>query len=305
MKQVIKNITFMLFALAFISGCDKPLPTELVSIDNGISDELEIELIAQDTEDELYHNGFDTTGIARNPTIYSNFITVSGVKTSGVLQQVHSSIATAIFFDRSSPIHTPGGRLIGFVTRTPGVVRFNDFQAHRVPYIISFRDHGMVRDTTLGMHYVLSNRRGQQFNQFEYEYNSTVNFRLDPILGNAIEFQIPTPSEIIGSITLAGSRENKNLRAKLNWNKSDTAGIEIIIGAFDKRKNASLPLYRIKTKDDGELIVPGRLFSGIPKDKFNRLIFTFVRKFEFNRTNANVEYHILSQSLHTIFVDIP
>lgn len=305
MKQVIKNISLILFALAFISGCDKPLPTELLSVDNGITDELEIELIAQDTEDELYHNGFDTTGIAHNPTIYSNFITVSGVKTSGIIQPVHTSIATAIFFDRSSPIHTPHGRLIGFVTRTPGVVRFNNHQAQRVPYIISFRDHGMLKDTTLGMRYVLSNRKGQQSNQFEFEYFSTVNFRLEPIIGNAIEFQIPTPSEIIGSIALAGSRENKNLKAKLNWNKSDSGAIEIIIGALDKRKNASLPLYRIKTRDDGELIVPGRLLTGIPKDKFNRLIFTFVRKFELNRAGGNVEYHILSQSLHTIFVDIP
>jgi hypothetical protein len=295
----------MLFALAFISGCDKPLPTELVSVDNGISDELEIELIAQDTEDELYHNGFDTTGIAHNPTAYSNFITASGVKTSGLLQPIHASIATAIFFDKSNPIHTPGGRLLGFVTRTPGVVRFNNHQAQRVPYVISFRDHGMVRDTTLGMRYVLSFRNGNPHNQFEFEYGSSVNFKLEPLIGTAVEFQIPTPQEITGSVTLSGSRENKNLRARLNWNKADTAGIEIIIGVLDKRKNASLPLYRIRTRDDGELIVPFRLLAEIPKDKFSRLIFTFIRKFEFNRTGGNVEYHILSQSLHTIFVDIP
>src|SRR5690606_33317999 len=185
---------FILIAVTILlAGCDKPAPTELFDD----SDQIQVEVISSDPDDESYSTGFDSTGLAENPVNYTNLVTVSGIKTTRNSGTENMSFAQAVFFDRDAPVFGPNGRLLGYRTLNPGLVRFNNIPAQLHPFRINFRGHGGEHaDTSLGSRYVLSNDRGHP-NNFLFPFDSFIKFEFVPILsGGVISFGIPTPKEI-------------------------------------------------------------------------------------------------------------
>src|SRR3990172_9780719 len=158
-------IIIFLFAVIFY-GCDKPAPTELVED----QDQLDVAVIAKDLDDEFYSNGFDSTGVAENPTRFTNLITISGIKITTAASTERTSFAQAIFFDRNFPIRR-NGVLIGFRTRVLGMVRFNNIAAKLVPFIST--------DTTLGFKYILNGGRRPHHDPFSFDFGSLVKFEFN------------------------------------------------------------------------------------------------------------------------------
>ena len=301
MKKATIYIYLILSALIYW-GCDKPAPTEFLDVE----EQLQVEVISKNPDDEFYSNGFDSTGITENPTRYTNLISVSGIKTTRNSSTVKSSFAQAVFFDKNSPIFSPGGRLLGYKTRTPGIIKFNNTPARLHPFKIRFRGHGGPADTTLGFNYILSSGRMQHSDNFNFEFNSSVKFDYLPILpANNFSFNIPTPPEIFSTAKLSGKFVEKNLNVLLEWNKSDYKKFEIIVGAFVKNKQEMFPLFRITTRDDGRLVIPSKLINQIPADRFDKLVFSLVRKYESDNTGNPVELHVVSQSIHSIVIENP
>ncbi len=68
---------------------------------------------------------------------------------------------------------------------------------------------------------------------------------------------------------------------------------------------SSIPVYRMKTKDDGELKIPGRYLNQLPLENFEKIVFTFVRSYEGYHDNGNNELLVSSQSIHSIVIEIP
>ncbi len=304
MKKIIYFIQVILIGL-ILYGCEKPAPTELIQDNPASNDPVQVEVITKDTNDISFSNGFDSTGIASNLTAYQNIIAVSGIKITKNSLTKKISLAQSIFFDMKRSVHTSGGRLIGYHTMAPGKVMFDNVTAIEIPYTLRYRYMGGIVDTTLGPMYVLSDNIPDGSAHFNFHYNSSVNFNLTPKMGPRVNFDIPTPREIIGNVILSGKAKNKNLHAVLNWNRANDPGMEIIIGVVTADKKYVFPLYKLKTRDDGEVKVPPHLLNEIPLGKYNQLVFTFVRRIEINHDNGRVSLYILSQSIHSIFVDIP
>jgi len=305
MKKLLTYLFITLLGL-IIFGCDKPAPTELV---DGSTEELaEYEVLSQDLNDEYYSNGFDTTGVTQDLKGLANIISVSGIKVTGIDGNTDTfSFAQTIFFDRTKPIYYSDGRLLAYETITPGIIKFDNIRARTVPFRIRFRDNGILKDTLLGDRYILYSGRHGGMDQFHYRHNSYINFHFQMFFGQSVEFDIPTPKEVFGEAALLGRRVDRNLRAVLHWNAvSNGPKMIIVIGArLRDRQNVVIPLYRVRTKDDGGLVIPARFINKIPLNRFDRLVFTFIRRFEHSeRYNGENDLYVSSQSIHSIVVNL-
>ncbi len=310
-----KLFTFLYCSLFFaagfmVNGCNNPAPTELVQDNSSTQNPVQVEVVTKDPSDEFYNNGFDTTGVTNPVMGYANIINVSGIKATVNNNTISTSFAQAIFYNKNYPIKEPNGRLIGYLTLTPGKIKFNNIMASIIPYKIGFNNHGRHADTLLGNMYVLSRGMMSPSGQFKFDYNSSVNFQYIPTHGNAIDYNIPTPKEITGKVVLSGRIENKTLSSELFWNKSDSNNVDIILGAITKGQNSKglnsvLPLYNIKARDTGHLIIPPKLLNEIPYGNFDKIVLTFIRKYQIHYTYNGNDLFILSQSIHSITIDIP
>ena len=79
----------------------------------------------------------------------------------------------------------------------------------------------------------------------------------------------------------------------------------MIVGVIKKGQINSIPIYKIRTGDDGRLRIPKRFFSELPLGNLEKIVFTFVRSFEKLHRNGNNELFVSSQSIHSIVIDIP
>lgn len=310
MKKIFLNITFSLVLLAplFIySGCDSPAPTELI-IDNNttIEDPVDVEIITKDTQDEFYSNGFDSTGVAQRLHNFGNVIVLTGTKISNNNSIINTSLAQAVFFDKNMPVRNMHGDVVGFHTVLPGEVKINGITSKIRPFEIKFRNGATLIDTTLGSMYVVFSGRQNSIDPFAYRFNSSVSFQLIPSKDKdpSTSFSIPTPQKITGKVTINGRKSDKSLKAVLEWNGTSSQKIEIVLGVMVKGSNISFPLYSLKTRDDGRLVVPDQLLNSIPFEKFDKIIFSFVRRLEFDNGKGSNHLKILSQSIHTIIINI-
>lgn len=298
-----KLITLLIFlpALLWLTGCDNPAPTELVD-DN----EAEYEILGKDYNDEFNSNGSDTTGVTQDINKYTNLIAMSGIKETDITgNTIGYSFAQAIFFDRTKPVYDSNGRLLGFNTVIPGIIRFDNKMARTVPFIIHYRENGVLQDTTLGDRYLLFSGKRGNIDDFQYRYGSQMPFRLNFFTGQDVSFSIPTPTEIAGLVNILGTRAQNNLRASLQWNTGNTQHIIIIISARLRDRRLIMPLYRVHTRDDGKLVIPERYINNIPIEHFDRVVFTFVRRFEETEIHNGNSLTISSQSIHSIIINLP
>ncbi len=300
MKKINLYAAVLLFGL-YLVGCDKPAPTELVQD----QEQLAVEVIAKDTQDEFYSNGFDTIGVASDLSNLQNVITLTGAKVTYKNITIKASLAQTIFFDMAMPVRTSHGRIVGYKTTTPGTVKFNDITAKQIPLRVKFRDQGKLADSLLGDRYILYSGRSNDVNPFNYTPASFVSYSFQPKMGKPVSFSIRTPAEITANVKLKGSRKDNNLEAVLNWNNISADNIEIILGASVRNTDLAFPLYRIKPKNNGSVKIPASLLNSIPADKFDKFIFTFIRRNEGAQPFLNNRLHIKSQSIHTIIIDIP
>jgi hypothetical protein len=195
------------------------------------------------------------------------------------------------------------GRLLAYQTFLPGIVRFDNNFASAVPFRIKYRDNGVLMDTTLGLKYQIFSGRHGNMHQYRHRHNSLMNFRLN-FFGQEVSFDIPTPREINGHVQMLGSRNAGDLRAELRWNKGNTETVTIIIGARIRNRDDVMPLYKVRTMDDGRLLVPARFINKIPVQQFDKIVFSFVRRFEHTHDNANNDLRVSSQSIHSIVVNL-
>ena len=300
-----KNLITYLFIASvglFLFGCDKPAPTELIDD----TDAAEYEILGKDINDEFYSNGFDTTGITQDLQQLPNLIALSGIKATDIHGNTDEfSFAQSIFFDRTEKIFSPGGRFLGFKSVIPGIVSFDNKIARLVPLIVRYRENDVLRHDTLGNKYILfSGRRGDMDN-FRYRHNSLMNFRINIFFGEQVSFDIPTPIEITGNVKILGSRNHDDLRALLHWNRGNTHDITIVIGARLRGRQIIMPLYKVKTRDDGSLLIPPRFINQIPFQHFDRIVFTFIRRFENTIDTNGGDLRVSSQSIHSIIVNLP
>ena len=300
-----KNLTYLMILISslILFSCDKPAPTQLVDDTNN---ELEVELLNKNLDDQYYTSGADTSGITQDLTGITNLISVSGIKITNNVRTNYLSLAQAMFFDKSKPIKYSDGRILAYETITPGIIKFNGLQARLDTFKIRYRDMDAPKVAILGQKYVLYNLFLGIPDPFYFDYESSVSFQFNPYgPGENISFNLPTPPEITGNVILSGRRIEKNLEVLLKWNPSRSKKIVMIIGLIRPNQISSIPVYRMKTADDGELRIPGRYLNQLPLQNFEKIVFTFVRSYEAYHTNGSNDLFASSQSIHSIVIDIP
>jgi hypothetical protein len=300
-----KILTYLLISASvfLIVSCDKPAPTQLVDDTNN---DYEVELLNKDLENQYYTSGSDTSGITQDLTGITNLISVSGIKLTDKVRTRTFSLAQAMFFDKSKPIKYSDGRLLSYQTIIPGTIKFNGVEANIVPYRLRFREEGIQKGTLIGNRYLLYNIFGGVPDPFYFSYDASLSFEFIPFIGgNNYTFSIFTPKEIEGSVSLTGKRIDKNLKATLNWNTGETKKVSIIVGLIRPGQLSSIPLYKFRTADDGEMKIPPRLLNQIPLDRFEKIVFTFIRSYESYHGNGSNKLLVSSQSIHSIVIEIP
>lgn len=305
MKKIILYI-LLIVTLAYV-GCDNPGPTELID-DSIDSDQIEVQIIGKDLENEEYYSsGYDTSGVTEDLLKYSSIISVSGIKlTRGAITDRISS-AQAIIFDKSKPFKTPNGLTIGYNTIVPGIIKFDDEIARITNYRIRYRESGNLIDTVLGKKYELFNLNNRLiYDPFIYPYNSSINFSYNPFIGGQnSNFNILTPQEITGSLKVLRQNNQNDFKLEVNWNSAFVDSFSIIIGGVRTLNQKVFPFYKIRTRDDGKLIIPASLLKNIPRDRFDKITITLLRKYDKVTSLHNSDLYVVSQSIHTIIIDIP
>jgi hypothetical protein len=299
-----KLLTYLIISASvfILISCDKLAPTQLI---DDTTDEFEVELLNKDLENP-YSSGTDTSGITQDLTGITNLISVSGIKITTKNRTNEFSLAQAMFFDKSKPIKYSDGRLLAYKTIIPGTIKFNGTEAHIVPYRIRYREGGTPKDTLIGGKYLLYNIANGVPDPFYFPYDASVSFEYVPFIGgNNISFNIVTPYEINGTVSLNGNRSNKNLEATLSWNGRGEKRVLVIVCLLKPGQMQSIPIYKMKTADDGEMRIPGRYLNQLPLDRFEKIVFTFIRSNEGFRGSGNNELLVSSQSIHSIVIDIP
>jgi len=303
MKNILTYLVIFITGLLLFS-CDKPAPTELVS---DSPDDFEVEILTKDLDDNYTTSGADTSGITQDITGIANLISVSGIKFTHGNKTNHISLAQAMFFDKSKPVRYSNGRILAYKTITPGVIRFNGIEARRVPYEIKYWDMKQPKVALLGEKYTLVNYFFSFPDSFFYNYNASVSFEFVPDSGqgNNVSANISTPPEITGRVIINGSRSNRNIEAALEWNGTGVRKITLIVGVTRNGHQNSIPIYKIKTADDGQLTIPKSFFSGLPLNELDKITITFVRSIENYHNSGESEILVSSQSIHSIQIDIP
>lgn len=301
MKRYLQ-ILFIFLALLY-NACDDPAPTELVA-----DDSFEVEILGKDLENEYYSNGYDTSGVSDDILNYSSYVAVSGIKFTNNGRTDNISSAQVYIFDKSKPFRSPKNKiLLGYNTIIPGVIRFDNIIARLTDYRIRYREAGSLVDTVLGKKYELFNLNNRLiFDPFVFRYNSSINFDYNPFQGNqTTNFDILTPKEITGNVRMINRTNDNKLDLEITWNGESVNNFHLILGGVRIANTNTFPFYRIKTKDDGRLVIPNSLLKNIPRDRFNKFVITLVRKYDKASSLNNNDLYVVSQSIHTIVVDIP
>ena len=299
MKNLL-TITALFLSLLLISGCDKPAPTEL--FDDSSEDEYEV--LNKNLDDQYYNSGVDTSGLGQDLRGLTNIISLSGIKITNNNETFNLSLAQAIFFDRSKPIYYSNGELLAYQTVTPGIIKFDNHFARTDSFRIRYRDKGATRNIVLGKKYILYSGIGGWLDPFRFRYNSSILFEFNPILFPLITFDIRTPREINGNVIMQGSRSSGDLQAILSWNALHDKRVTIVLGVIKHGHIFTIPVYRIRTNDDGNLVVPKQFLNELPLERFSKLVFTFIRSLENYKDDGNNRLLVSAQSIHSIVIDI-
>jgi len=305
--KILITITALLLSLLLFLGCDKPAPTEL--FDDSSEDEYEV--LTKNLNDQYYNSGVDTSGLEQDLRGLTNIISLSGIKlttiTNSQPQTVNLSLAQAIFFDKSKPIYYTNGELLAYQTVTPGIIKFDNHFARTDSFRIRYRDQGVMRNIALGKRYILYSGVGGWLDPFRFKYNSSIPFEFNPVLFPPVTFGIKTPHEINGNVIMQGSRSNRDLQAILRWNALHGKRITLILGVKIEIQGhlITIPIYRIRTRDDGNLVIPKQFLNELPLENFSKLVFTFIRSVESYKGDDNNKLLVSAQSIHSIVIDIP
>lgn len=302
--KAIKKISFFLLVLILIR-CGEPSPTELY--DTAEEENLQVQAISTDGGTYVNSKGYDSTGIVDPVINKSTIISVTGVRNTNYGSVQSEGYYYAVFNDKSKPVKTKNGKMIGYKSKTFSSVKFNNFDAVQIPYIVRYMDKMMLKDTLLGVKYFIKQRMMGRVGQMSgFPFASMVNFRVEENRHSFTQINIVTPSEIIGGIKLDGNRLRKNLNFILEWNAKREGTVEIIIAVYKEKNGEAIPLIKLKGNDNGRIRVPYSIIENALSNQNKIIVISFIRKIEKEITNDLLnDTYIVAQSIHNIRIEIP
>lgn len=315
MKKLLKYF-WTVFVVIGITSCGEPSPTELI---DDTAENVEIKIISDQPSVYDYTNGYDSTGIFDPFIDKSSIINVSGIRNTNYGFVSKNEYYFAQFNDKTKPVYL-NGKLLGYKTKSVASVRFDNIQAQVTPHMMSFRYNNMRKDTALGFKYVVLSRMMPHGGTANFPYNSKINFKLD---GGRVQFDIPTPPEVVGEVRTQGSFANRTFKMDLLWNGSGMGNngyggmgsgmgsrsgqIEIILGTIAMQSTQPTPLLKLVGPDNGKMNIQQNILEKIPFNQNRFLVVTFIRRFIKEIPNNDIlnDNYIAAQSIHNIRIQIP
>lgn len=305
--KTIKKIFLLIFVVVVLIRCGEPSPTELF-LDNATSEEnVQVEPVSTDKDVSANYSGYDSTGVIDPIINKSTIISVTGVRNTNYGSVQSEGYYYALFNDKSKPVKAQNGKIIGYKSKTFSSVKFNNFEAVQVPNIVHYMDKMIKKDTLLGMKYFAKQRMMGHFGQMSgFPFASKINFRAEENRRSFVQFDIITPSEILGRVNLEGNRARKNLNFVLEWNAKREGVVEIILATIQQNTGETKPLIKLKGNDNGRIKVPFSIIENALLNQNKTIVISFIRKIE-KETNYNLlnDTYIVAQSIHNIKIEIP
>lgn len=303
-KKFIKPLLFI--SILFFASCENPVPVDLIDSSQQSDKDLQIEVLSTNPDDETNSSDVDTTGYNNSNFDYQGEIFLSKNIINYQSTTIESNFAQTILFDKTNPIRNRNNRIIGYRSRNLLNVRYNNHNAREVPYTIKMNQGGNILDSLLGKKYILFYKSNFIYSDsINFEFGSLVNVELVHSPMRRFSQNLLMPEKILGNIKINRINDTE-YKTILEWNGLNKDKIQIVIGAYTKTLIPILiPLYRLKTIDDGSLLIPDNLIESIPKDKFGRLAFIFMRQNNgiINFNGDQIFY--LTQSTNTHIINIP
>ncbi len=289
------NKIFLLIIIAFVLGCQKPGPVELID-DKDDSKLIDIKSTGS-VSDTLYAVSVgDTSGNfgAQNSRYYAKLI-YQNIRFDRLLRKDSLINAEAIFFDKDNAIKYHN-RIITFPSFDVGVLKINDDALNKFPRRMMLPMQG---DTLIGYRY-----------QLRKNYELTATNRWTSTGGGSIDaFDISISSPpTIRVLNLPPRFINVSEPLNIKWDCANPI-INIFIsgegGDLLNRKLVPVMHLQIRNKK-GEVTVPVKILELIPIKRFSRFVFSFVS--ETSRTVRISGYPedvlVHSSSVHSIFLSV-
>lgn len=303
MKKYFQHSILLLFTVYFF-GCGKPGPTEVVNDIPNDQEPLQIEVLAKNPEDAIYKNGYDSTGLLNPPPSTDVFLFISKNIVSQQSLSINYDIAQVFFFDKDKPFMLPNGKRFGFHLKKVIPPKINSIQTKEVNHRINYGMGSFVKDTVLGPKYMLS-RMGVFGDSLFLDYSTPVKFEFRKgMMSPTIESTVEMPEQIIGKVSVTQNGKGEKILL-LEWNKGTKDSVEIIIGGKLKNEKAATAFFKLRVKDNGHVKIPPQLIRAIPKDRFDRLVFSFVRNAVSIRVEQSLDFFTVIQNTHSIIIDYP
>ncbi len=303
MKKKIVNI--LAFLSLFIVSCDKPAPVDLVEGPAYSDDPLEVEVLAQNPVEELYSADPDSNLVMAAPLDprFGSQIVVTRSKTNDGGVQKESALGQAVFYDFNSPVINQMGRTVAFKTKAVQFVKFKGLQAREYPFNFRYLNGPEVKDTLLGPRFLVIRRSGVLGDLFDFEYGSAIDIEVKKFGSPMERFTVATPIEIQGAVNTS-RRPDGTRQANVTWNAGNSFSIIIVLSGVAVRTSHIVPLFRIRTRDDGSLVIPPNLLASIPAANFSKLIVTFVREMESLNEAVDERLFFRTQSVNNQVIDL-
>ena len=169
-------------------------------------------------------------------------------------------------------------------------------------------EHRQPQQVTLGPQYLLYKKRGNMMFNPSNLFNSKVKFTLIPYRNRNKQYvtTIVIPPQLNSEIFVSGSHSKNNLHIQIIWNRDVGREIEIIIGGMHKGEMSVFPLIKLKAPDNGKLMIPDRIIKLIPFKKFDKIVFSLIRRNEMILTNIyNLgKTYFTSQSINNTIINV-
>lgn len=277
-----KNLIYILALLAlFIGACDKPSPVELTTGEQQPEDPIELTILNQNPSAEMNSTEPDS-GLVFIPPPDLRFgahivVVKSKIKDGDSVKK--ANLAQGIFYDLSSPVKDGSGKIVSFKTLPVQFIRFKNITAREVQHIARFRRNSQIVDTILGPKFILVRRPGQLGDPFDYEPGTVIPIDIKKHFSPAERFNVTAPPDITGEVEVI-TRNNGAKAFSLKWDKLNHNSIDIVLSGISLSSSRVVPLFRIRTTDDGALVIPANIMSSIPVSYFSKLVVTFIRQTE-------------------------
>lgn len=297
----------LLFFLAFLYACEDPAPIELLNT----AEEVEINIINPEPNSFVF-TGYDSTGITNALPVNKSLISLSGIKNTINGKSYYRGYGEAVFFDTTKPIFNSMNKLIGFNTINFGKVKFGNDTARVIPYFLKYRENYVTKDTAIGFKHIIKYDRVITSDLFNFPFNKNLNIQFVDQIGNASLMTIRLPDQINGNLIVEGSKEEKNLKISVKWNKSfinpnnisGEISEEIIVGGISE--NELIPLFKLSKFRENQFDLPNALLKQVlDSGEYNYLVFSFIRKIrKLSSTSRLGDIYFASQSIHNIWINI-